>query len=207
MQRAGLLDEIGGMSYLSSLMDGVPKSLNVEYYAQIIKEKALLRRLIVSSAKIISASYEQKEEADDLLNEAQASIIEVADQRIRPGFIPVRMLTEPTLEMIQKLTERKEAVTGVPSGFRSLDSLTSGFHPSELVIVAARPSMGKTALALNIAQHAGDADGHRGRLLLDGDGQGTARHPASLRRGPAGHQEGPDGLHQRAGIRQAQAGR
>jgi replicative DNA helicase len=155
MQRAGLLEEVGGMSYLSSLMDGVPKSLNVEYYAQIIKEKALLRRLIVSSARIISASYEQKDEADDLLNEAQTSIIEVAEQRIRPGFVPVKALTEPTLEMIRKLSERREAVTGVPSGFRSLDNLTSGFHESELVIIAARPSMGKTALALNIAQHAG----------------------------------------------------
>jgi replicative DNA helicase len=155
MQRTGLLEEIGGMAYLSSLMDGVPKTLNVEYYAQIIKEKALLRRLIVSSARIISASYEQKDEADDLLNEAQTAIIEVAEQRIRPGFIPVRMLTEPTLEMIRALSERREEVTGVPSGFRSLDSLTAGFHPSELVIVAARPSMGKTALALNIAHHAG----------------------------------------------------
>jgi replicative DNA helicase len=155
MQRAGLLEEAGGMAYLSSLMDGVPKSPNVEYYAQIIKEKALLRRLIVSSAKIITASYEQKEEADDLLNEAQAAIIEVAEQRIRPGLVPVRALTNPTLDMIRRFAERKEAVTGVPSGFRSLDSLTAGFHPSELVIVAARPSMGKTALALNIAQHAG----------------------------------------------------
>jgi len=154
MQRAGILEEIGGMAYLSSLMDGVPKTLNVEYYAQIIKEKALLRRLIVSSARIISASYEQKDEADDLLNEAQTAIIEVAEQRIRPGFIPVRMLTEPTLEMIRAFSERREAVTGVASGFRSLDNLTSGFHPSELIILAARPSMGKTALALNIAQHA-----------------------------------------------------
>lgn len=154
MQRAGLLEEAGGMAYLSSLMDGVPKSLNVEYYAQIIKEKALLRRLIISSAKIITASYEQKEEADDLLNEAQAAIIEVAEQRIRPGLVPVRALTAPTLDMIRRFAERKEAVTGVPSGFRSLDGLTAGFHPSELVIVAARPSMGKTALALNIAQHA-----------------------------------------------------
>jgi replicative DNA helicase len=154
MQRAGLLEEAGGMAYLSSLMDGVPKSLNVEYYAQIIKEKALLRRLIVSSAKIITASYEQKEEADDLLNEAQAAILEVAEQRIRPGLVPVRTLTVPTLDMIRRFAERKEAVTGVPSGFRSLDGLTAGFHPSELVIVAARPSMGKTALALNIAQHA-----------------------------------------------------
>ena len=155
IQRAGLLEEIGGMSYLSALMDGVPKSLNVEYYAQIIKEKALLRRLILSSARIISASYEQKDEADDLLNEAQAAIVELADQRIRPGFIPVRNLTEPTLAMIKRFQDRKEAVTGVPSGFRALDNLTAGFHPSELVIIAARPSMGKTALALNIAQYAG----------------------------------------------------
>ncbi|TRZ86376.1 replicative DNA helicase [bacterium] len=155
MQRAGFLEEAGGMAYLSSLMDGVPKSLNVEYYAQIIKEKALLRRLIVSSSKIITASYEQKEEADDLLNEAQAAIIEVAEQRIRPGLVSVKTLTAPTLDMIRRFAERKEAVTGVPSGFRALDGLTAGFHPSELVIVAARPSMGKTALALNIAQYAG----------------------------------------------------
>ena len=99
-------------------MDGVPKSLNVEYYAQIIKEKALLRKLILSSAKIISASYEQKEDADELLNEAQASIIEVAEQRIKAGFIPVSQLTRPTMDMIAEFAERREAVTGVPTGFR-----------------------------------------------------------------------------------------
>ncbi len=154
-QRAGMLDEIGGAAYLSSLLDGVPRSLNVEYYAQIIKEKALLRRLILSSAKIISASYDQKEDADDLLNEAQAAIIDVAEQRIKPGFQSMETLMGPTLDLVKKLVERKEAVTGVPTGFRSLDALTSGFHPSELVILAARPSMGKTALALNISGHVG----------------------------------------------------
>src|SRR5512137_984587 len=106
VQRAGILEEVGGVSYLSALMDGVPKSLNIEYYARIIKEKALLRRLILSSAKIISESYEQKEDADELLNEAQAAIIEVADQRIRPGFQSLGVLTGPTLDMIQKLQER-----------------------------------------------------------------------------------------------------
>jgi replicative DNA helicase len=155
VQRAGILEEVGGVSYLSALMDGVPKSLNIEYYAQIIKEKALLRRLILSSAKIISESYEQKEDADELLNEAQAAIIEVAEQRIKPGFQAMSVLTGPTLDMIQKLQERKELVTGVPTGFRYLDNLTSGFHPSELVILAARPSMGKTAMALNISHHVG----------------------------------------------------
>jgi replicative DNA helicase len=155
LQRAGILDEVGGASYLSSLMDGVPKSLNVEYYAQIIKEKALLRRLILSSAKIISASYEQKEDADELLNDAQASIVEVAEQRIKPGFVPLSALTGPTLSIIKNLQDRKEAVTGIPSGFRDLDNLTSGFHGSEFIVIAARPSMGKTALGLNISQHVG----------------------------------------------------
>jgi len=136
-------------------MDGIPRSLNIEYHAQIIKEKSLLRRLILSSAKIISSSYEQKEDADQLLNEAQAAIIEVAEQRIRPGFIPIGMLTEPTLEMIRALHDRKETVTGVPTGFRDLDGLTSGFHNSEFIVIAARPSMGKTALGLNIAHYVG----------------------------------------------------
>jgi replicative DNA helicase len=155
LTRAGTLDEVGGAVYLGSLMDGVPKSLNIEYYAQIIKEKSLLRKLILSSAKIISASYEQKEDADDLLNEAQASIIEVAEQRVKAGFIPVSLLTKPTIEMIAEFVDRREAVIGVPTGFRLLDNLTSGFQKSEMIIVAARPSMGKTALCLNISQYVG----------------------------------------------------
>lgn len=155
LQRAGYLEEVGGASYLSSLMDGIPRSLNIEYHTQIIKEKSILRRLILSSAKIISSSYEQKEDADQLLNEAQAAIIEVAEQRIRPGFIPIGMLTEPTLEMIRALHDRKETVTGVPTGFRDLDGLTSGFHNSEFIVVAGRPSMGKTAMGLNIAHYVG----------------------------------------------------
>ena len=155
LQKAGLLDEVGGASYLSSLLDGVPQSLNIEYYAQIIREKALLRRLILSSAKIISASYDQKEDAEVLLAEAQSAIIEVAEQRIKPGFVKVGDLTPQILENIHVLRERKEIVTGIPTGFRDLDSLTSGLHNSELIIVAARPSMGKTAFCLNISQYVG----------------------------------------------------
>jgi len=155
LQKEGSLDEIGGASYLSSLMDGVPKSLNIEFYARIIKEKSLFRQLILSSAKIISSSFEQKDDADQLLDEAQAAIIEVAEQRIKPGFVPVSMLAPPTLDMIKALHDRKETVTGVPSGFRDLDGLTAGFHNSEFIVIAARPSMGKTALSLNISQYAG----------------------------------------------------
>jgi replicative DNA helicase len=155
LQRAGVLEEVGGASYLSSLMDGVPKSLNIEFHARIIKEKSLLRQLILSSAKIISSSYEQREEADLILDEAQAAIIEVAEQRVKPGFVSVGTLTAPTMDLIKVLHDRKETVTGVPTGFRDLDQLTSGLHNSEFIVVAARPSMGKTALCLNISQHAG----------------------------------------------------
>ncbi len=153
LQKSKELEGSGGASYLSSLMDGIPKSLNIEYHARIIKEKALLRRLIVSSARIIKSSYDQKEEADQLLDEAQAAIIDVAEQRIKPGFVRVGDLTAESLDVIDILRNRKEAVTGIPTGFRDLDSLTSGFHPSEFVVIAARPSMGKTALCLNISQH------------------------------------------------------
>jgi len=155
LRRDGSLDEVGGASYLASLMDGVPKNLNVEYYARIIKEKALLRRLILSSAQIITSSYEQKEDADELLDAAQAAILDVAEERTKQGFLPLSELAGSTMEMIERLAERREAITGVPSGFRDLDNLTAGFHPQELVIVAARPSMGKTALCLNITQYIG----------------------------------------------------
>jgi replicative DNA helicase len=155
LRRGGALDEVGGASYLASLMDGVPKNLNVEYYARIIKEKALLRRLILSSAQIITSSYEQKEDADELLDAAQAAILDVAEERTKQGFLPLSALAGTTMEMIERLAERREAITGVPSGFRDLDNLTAGFHPQELVIVAARPSMGKTALCLNICQYIG----------------------------------------------------
>jgi replicative DNA helicase len=155
LQREGALEEVGGASYLSSLLDGVPRSINVSYYSQIIREKAMLRRLILSSMKILESSFEHKEEADDILDEAQSAIIDVSELRVKPGFYPIGQLTEPALERIADLSRRKEAITGVPSGFRDLDSLTAGFHPAEFVVIAARPSMGKTALCLNIAQHLG----------------------------------------------------
>jgi len=155
LRRAGDLEDVGGPAYIASLMDGVPKSLNVEYYARIIKEKALLRRLILSAAQTISKSYDQKEEADDILSGAQESILDVAEQRTRQGFLPLSQLAPSTMEQLEGLAARREAVTGVPSGFKLLDQLTAGFHGSELVIVAARPSMGKTAICLNISQYVG----------------------------------------------------
>ncbi len=155
LQKSGRLDEVGGATFVSSLMDGVPRSLNIEYHTQTIKEKALLRRLILSSAKTISRSYEQKEDADQILDEAQAGILQVAEQRIQQGFVHIGSVTSPTLEVVDAFRKKKDAVTGVPAGFRDLDALTSGFHGSEFVVIAARPSMGKTAMCLNISQHVG----------------------------------------------------
>lgn len=155
LSRAGQLEEVGGAAYLASLMDGVPRSLNIEYYVQIIKEKSLLRKLIFSSARIISSSYEQQVEADELINEAQQAIVEIAEEKIKPGFVPVGELTASMMDTIRVLAERREAVTGIPTGFIDLDNITAGLHPSEFIVLAARPSMGKTALALNIAQHVG----------------------------------------------------
>ncbi len=155
LQRRGLLEEIGGAAYLASLMDGVPRTLNIEYYAQIIKEKSLLRKLILSSARIINTSYEQQTDADTVISEAQQAIVEIAEEKIKPGLVPIGSLTGDMLETIRQLAERREAVTGVPTGFIELDNLTGGFHPADFVVVAARPSMGKTALALNICQHVG----------------------------------------------------
>jgi replicative DNA helicase len=155
LRRAGLLDEVGGAAYIGSLVDGVPRSLNVEYYARVIKEKAIIRRLILSSARIIQAGYDEKMDTDDLLGEAQAAIIDVSEQRIKQGFVPLRDITPPALKIIEDHRGRDNPVTGIPTGFHDLDRLTLGFQPSEMIIVAARPSMGKTALCLNISQHIG----------------------------------------------------
>jgi len=119
LQRNGLLEEIGGAAYLASLMDGVPRTLNIEYYAQIIKEKSLLRKVILSSVRIISTSYEQQTDADTVIDVAQQAMAEIADEKIKPGLVPIGPLTGDMLETIRTLAERRELSLGVPSGFIS----------------------------------------------------------------------------------------
>lgn len=155
LQRDGQLEAVGGAAYLASLMDGVPRSISVSYHAQVVKEKALLRRLITSSMKIMSSSYEQQEEPDAILDEAQNAILDVAEQRTKTGFVPMGQLVPTTLSTLEAMSQRRDFITGVPSGFKDLDEITSGFHKGEFVVVAARPSMGKTALCLNVAQYIG----------------------------------------------------
>ena len=151
--RTGELDDVGGPAYVASLTDGVPRSANVEFYARIVKEKSTLRRLISSATEVLARAYDAEEGADDLLDEAERSIFQIAEHRLRSGFVPLSQLVNSGYELIEKLQEHKGLVTGVPSGFTDLDELTSGFQKSDLVIVAARPSMGKTSLVLNIALH------------------------------------------------------
>jgi replicative DNA helicase len=155
LSRGGDLDEVGGPAYIASLADGVPRSANVEYYAKIVKEKATLRNLIHSANKILADAYEAEEEPDLLLDEAERSIFAIAEDRIRAGFTPLRDLVQGSFAAIERLQQHKGMVTGVPTGFIDLDEMTSGLQPSDLVLVAARPSMGKTSFVLNIAQHIG----------------------------------------------------
>src|SRR5437667_6351649 len=155
LNRSSELDEVGGPAYITALVDGVPRSTNVEHYARIIKEKSTLRSLIYSANKIVATAYEAEEDADVILDQAEHAIFAIADDKVRDGFVSLRHLAQSSLETIEKLHARKELITGVPTGFTDLDEKTSGLQPADLVIIAARPSMGKTSLALNIAQHVG----------------------------------------------------
>jgi replicative DNA helicase len=155
LSRSGDLDEVGGPAYIASLADGVPRSANVEYYSKIVKEKSTLRSLIHSANKILTEAYEAEQEPDVLLDEAERSIFAIAEDRIRAGFTPLRDLVQGSFSAIEKLQQHKGMVTGVPTGFVDLDEMTSGLQPSDLVLVAARPSMGKTSFVLNIAQYIG----------------------------------------------------
>ena len=148
------LDAVGGASYITTLIDSVVTAANIEYYARIIKEKAVLRKLIETSTHIITESYEDRGDVESLLDQAEQAIFQISENRVRPSFYPIREIVKSSFKTIERLFEKKELVTGVPSGFKDLDQRTAGFQPSDLIIVAGRPSMGKTAFCLNVAQYA-----------------------------------------------------
>ncbi len=154
LNQAGQLENIGGASFISSLVDGVPRLSNLANYAQIIREKSTLRQLIKSSTNIITECYEQQQDVDSILDSAEKSIFDLAESNIRTGFVPFNDIAKLGLKKIEDASKRKQMITGIPTGFKVLDELTSGLQPSDLIILAARPSMGKTALALNIATNA-----------------------------------------------------
>ena len=154
LAQTGELDEVGGPAYIASLVDGVPRSTNVEHYARIVKEKSTLRALIHASNGIAQRAWEAEEEPNVILDEAERLIFQIAEDRAREGFVSMRKIVDESLPKIEQLFEHKQLITGVPSGFDDLDLMTRGLQPSDLIIVAARPSMGKTSLVLNIAETA-----------------------------------------------------
>ena len=203
LTRAGELDEIGGPSYIAALADGVPRSANVEYYARIVKEKSTLRSLIHSANKILTEAYEAELEPEVLLDEAERSIFAIAEGRIREGFVPLRDLVQTSFATIEKLQQSKGAISGVPSGFPDLDEMTTGFQPGDLVVVAARPSMGKTSLRPEHGAVCRHAYGDDGGVLQPRNVEGAAVHAHAVLRGADRRPPPPHRLPQRAGLRQA----
>lgn len=158
LSRRGELEAAGGKDYIGYLVDAVPTAANVEYHAEIVREKAVLRQLIQVSTQIVHDAFSGQTTAGELLDQAESKIFHVSQQRKPDGFTRIKELLWPTMERIEALQRGGKTLTGVGSGFDDLDELTSGFQPADLVIVAARPSMGKTAFCLNVAQHAAIED-------------------------------------------------
>lgn len=151
LKSEGALEKVGGVEYLTNLVESVPTSAYVDEYMKIVKEKYILRTLIANATKIITSAYEESEDVESLLDKAQSLIFEVSQHKIEREAYPIRVILKDAMEVIEKIHEKRGFVTGLPTGYIELDKLTTGLHPSEFIIIASRPSMGKTALACNIA--------------------------------------------------------
>lgn len=154
LRQLGLLDQVGGIAYVAGLANSVPTSANVEHYCRIVEEKSVLRKLINVSTRLARMGYEGEEEITTLLDRAEQMIFELTQKAASSGFVALKNVLMTTFEQIEFLHQNKGNITGVATGFTALDKLTSGFNSSDLIIVAARPAMGKTAFCLNIAQYA-----------------------------------------------------
>ncbi len=154
LKQAGDLEMIGGAAFIGALIDGVPRFSNIQEYCRIVKGKSIVRRLITTSNQIMNRCFDAEDSPDVLLDEAERSILSIAEDRIRQGFVPISEVAHKQLQHIEEVAGREQLVTGIATGFRDLDYMTSGLQRGDLIIVAARPSMGKTAFCLNIAQNA-----------------------------------------------------
>ncbi|AEV66876.1 replicative DNA helicase [Acetivibrio clariflavus] len=150
----GTLDSVGGLEYLTSLANIVPTTENAKHYAKIVEEKAILRKLIKVSTNIINMGYEASEEVAYVLDKAEKGIFDLLQKRNTQGFVPIKDVLVDTFNRLEELYNSKGYITGIPTGFIDLDYKTAGLHNSDLILIAARPAMGKTAFVLNIAQHA-----------------------------------------------------
>ncbi len=160
LNRKGDLEASGGAPYLASLADGMPKVTNIEHYARIVKEKAILRNLIHTTHNIQQRAFEGEDGADAILDGAESSIFALAEDRVRVGLLPIKDIVRDNFERLERIFREGKSITGIPTGYVELDKLTSGLQPSELLILAARPSQGKTALALNLMENIAIRGGH-----------------------------------------------
>lgn len=150
----GKLEVCGGLEYIADLSDKVPTTANADKYVKIVEEKSILRSLIKTSNELIDLGYDQTLEVDEIIEKAEKNVFNLLKNRNQKGYTPIREVLVEAFAQIEKLYNQKEAITGIPTGFIDLDSKTAGLHGSELILVAARPAMGKTAFALNIATNA-----------------------------------------------------
>ncbi len=155
LRQKNQLEAVGGAAYLSSIVNSIPTAANIRQHSRLVHEKAVLRNLIGVATEIVGQGYEDNRRLEELLDYAERSIFSISERKIKPSFILVKEIIKGSFETIEKLYEKKERVTGVATGFTKLDDMTSGFQPSDLIVIAGRPSMGKTAMALGIAQHLG----------------------------------------------------
>ncbi|SFK65934.1 primary replicative DNA helicase [Marinilactibacillus piezotolerans] len=149
------LEDIGGTPYLADIATTVPTAANVEYYSKIVEERSILRRLIQTATEIASRGYEESSNLPNLLDEAERKILEVSEKRSRSGFVNIETVLRETINNIDELFQNDEEITGISTGYKALDQMTAGLHEDELIILAARPGVGKTAFALNVAQNIG----------------------------------------------------
>jgi len=147
------LEKIGGAGYITTLINSVSTAANVEYYAGIVREKSILRQLISAGSDIVTSAFDEKNTAEEILDKSESTLFSIAQKKAQRGFASLASLVHPTLEYLEKIHSDKREVPGLRTGFEDLDKMTAGLQPSELIILAARPSMGKTALALNIAEN------------------------------------------------------
>jgi replicative DNA helicase len=153
LSRKEQLEAIGGASYLSAIVSLVPTSANARYHAKIVKEKAILRNLIITSTEIITFSYDAEQDVHELLDLAETKIFNISEKAVRQTYVHIKNVVKDTIELVDKLFDKKERITGLATGFDELDEATTGFHPGDLIVIGARPGMGKTAFCLNMVAH------------------------------------------------------
>ena len=155
LRKRNQIEEVGGSAYLASLMEAIPTAANVLHHARMVRETAILRSLINVATEVIAECYEHTDDVEELLDRAERMIFEISEQRVSAAFANLKELLKDSIRYTEQLYERHELITGLPTGFRDFDQLTAGLQPSDLIIIAARPGMGKTSFALNIARNVG----------------------------------------------------